>query len=900
MGFARSASFRAVGIRRALPWLLLLVLVSTPWPSWAQASGSPALSDDMRRPKLTKPPRLVSFVEARYPESEQAAAKQASVVLELAISPSGSVASASVVRSAGVAFDSAALAAARQFLFEPAEIDGHPAPIRIQYRYDFVLQTQVATTGSLAGSVHTPSGDPLAGVRLRLDDGSETQTTSDGRFRFKELAPGPHTLTLSRNDLKALQTQETVVAGQELEVSYEVDRAPPPPAVPAANADSDDLEIVVVLPTLSKQVVSVKVDAEQARRVAGTQGDVLKIVENMPGVARASAGSGQIVVWGASPEDTRVYVDDVRVPLLYHFGGLRSVVHTDLVQSVELLPGGYGASYGRGLGGLITVALKEPSLEQRHAALQVDLLDASVSSSGKLAGSWSYAVAGRRSHLDSTLSAATDRDVGSFFPIPRYYDGQLALRHHFSTKDSIEVGGLLSSDSVARQVSSLDPSERKNETKKLAFERVFVRYQASRADGSESRVTAWVGLDRASLLASFGATPTTLTTRAQQYGLRLHHGERLTDALVVNVGLDLEAQSTRSRRTGSVSTPAREGDARTFGQPPSGEINRSDWKTLSGSAAPYLEADWACFGKQLHVVPGMRLEPFLIAADRRAPAEAGVPKVGAYDSELGLEPRLSLRYAPSPRASFKLAWGRYFQAPQAEDQSPVFGNPLLPVARGEHYLASSQVTLMTGLSAETTAFYSHSDELAVRNPSTAPLLGQTLVGEGMGRAFGAQFLIRREPSRGFFGWVAYTLMRAERRDAGSEHYRLFDFDQTHVLTALASYELGRGFDVGVRFRYTTGYPRTPIVGAYFDARRNIYEPVLGAKNSIRIPDFAQLDVRVSKTFRLGGTKAEIYADVQNVTDHENAEELVYNQDYSQRRSIRGLPILPVVGARWEL
>ena len=34
--------------------------------------------------------------------------------------------------------------------------------------------------------------------------------------------------------------------------------------------ESDDLEIVIVLPTLTKQVVSVKVEADQARRVAGT------------------------------------------------------------------------------------------------------------------------------------------------------------------------------------------------------------------------------------------------------------------------------------------------------------------------------------------------------------------------------------------------------------------------------------------------------------------------------------------------------------------------------------------------------------------------------------------------------------------------------------------------------
>ena len=144
------------------------------------------------------------------------------------------------------------------------------------------------------------------------------------------------------------------------------------------------------------------------------------------------------------------------------------------------------------------------------------------------------------------------------------------------------------------------------------------------------------------------------------------------------------------------------------------------------------------------------------------------------------------------RASFKLAWGRYFQAPQTEDQSPVFGNPLLGVSNATHYLISNQVTVLPKLSAETTAFYSRSEGLSVRNPSSSPLLGETLIGDGEGRAYGAQFLLRRELSAGFFGWVAYTLMRAERRDPGSDQWRLFDFDQTHVLTALTRCECDYG------------------------------------------------------------------------------------------------------------
>ena len=41
----------------------------------------------------------------------------------------------------------------------------------------------------------------------------------------------------------------------------------------------------------------------------------------------------------------------------------------------------------------------------------------------------------------------------------------------------------------------------------------------------------------------------------------------------------------------------------------------------------------------------------------------------------------------------------------------------------------------------------------------------------------------------------------------------------------------------------------------------------------------------------------MYLDVQNVYQHENAEEIVYNFDYTRRSYITGLPILPVLGGK---
>ena len=145
--------------------------------------------------------------------------------------------------------------------------------------------------------------------------------------------------------------------------------------------------------------------------------------------------------------------------------------------------------------------------------------------------------------------------------------------------------------------------------------------------------------------------------------------------------------------------------------------------------------------------------------------------------------------------------------------------------------------------------------------------------------------------------ISYGLARSERARNDDSSYRLFDFDQTHVFTALASYEIGAGFEVGTRFRLSSGFPRTAVTGAYFVSRTDSYEPLFAGQNEDRLPTFVQLDVRLSKKFDLGAVDLEAYLDVQNVTHHQNVEEIVYSDDYSESGAITGVPILPVVGLR---
>jgi hypothetical protein len=95
------------------------------------------------------------------------------------------------------------------------------------------------------------------------------------------------------------------------------------------------------------------VSAPEARRAAATEGDPAKVALDLPGVARRSFDSGRLIVWGAAPEDTRVYVDGMEIPRLFYGSALRSTVNGDLVRSLTLTPGAYGADYGRSIGGTL-------------------------------------------------------------------------------------------------------------------------------------------------------------------------------------------------------------------------------------------------------------------------------------------------------------------------------------------------------------------------------------------------------------------------------------------------------------------------------------------------------------------------------------------------------------------
>jgi outer membrane receptor for monomeric catechols len=224
-----------------------------------------------------------------------------------------------------------------------------------------------------------------------------------------------------------------------------------------------------------------------------------------------------------------------------------------------------------------------------------------------------------------------------------------------------------------------------------------------------------------------------------------------------------------------------------------------------------------------------------------------------------------------------------------------FGNPNLKIETSTHFSLGGSHRFTDAITLDLTGFYKDFAQLV--RPSDNPDVAYENTGSG--RAYGMEVLLRHALTERFYGWLAYTLMRSERQDTPGAAYRVFDFDQTHNLVVIGQYKITPTWQVGVRFRYVTGNPTTPITGGVYDADKGTYTPRSGAVNSDRLDAFHQLDIRVDKMWNFDTWQLVTYLDVQNVYNRANPEGVNYNFDFSQQQNQAGLPIIPSFGLRGQ-
>ena len=203
----------------------------------------------------------------------------------------------------------------------------------------------------------------------------------------------------------------------------------------------------------------------------------------------------------------------------------------------------------------------------------------------------------------------------------------------------------------------------------------------------------------------------------------------------------------------------------------------------------------------------------------------------------------------------------------------------------------------------------------MNNPTiTDPTTDQIYVNDGLGRVYGVEMMLRREPVGNLFGWISYTLSKSERLDypsytdeeieeAGTvdNEWYPFDYDQTHIFVAVAGYQFPKGFNLSSRFSYVTGNPYTPYSLGIYDIDTNNYSAFPGGDvNSGRLAPYLAWDLRGEKSFVFRSAKLDTYVELLNLVKGENPEFINYNYDYTESEPISGLPFIPSIGFNLEV
>jgi TonB family protein len=834
-------------------------------------------------PESFERPTLVEDSPPRYPEAAWKARQEADVVVLLTVDEQGQVSAAEVVTPAGEGFDEEALRAARKLRFAPARLSGVPTAVKIRYTFRFripeketVAQQPACADAACPGDPRRPArltmtvyergkGKPMPKVEVYLLDRDQVYLTDDEGRLTLELEPGAWAITIRPPEFYEFETIERLDPGETLEVKYFVRR------------HRRARYTTIVWGTEGRaEVARTSLVDDEIRAIPGTMGDPLRVTMLLPGVAASVSGLGYPIVRGSLPGDSMYEVDGIPVPMLYHLLFGTAVIHPRFTDEIVFQPGGYSAEHGRFPGGRIAATTAKVGDDPLWAA-ELSIVQGSLFRADKIGRDSDVVVAARYGTLGYIIEGIAS-DV-----VFRYWDYQARAQHRFDDGGRLTLTLL----GVADAAGEINRERMREEVLRVGFHRADLRYRKSFGAG-------WLTAGAQGGYEFFDPPPPDddpseedeldQITREKLARPYLEAGYGFSDKLELRGGADVLYQ-----RFG-LDLP--ELAAVVFRNPDTGV-----------TAGAWLSLEWE-LGRLL-LNPSLRADLYRYSGD------------GEPMSETAVDPRLALSYELTPGLRLKASGGLYSGPPRFSFVEPpiVFGPIPGFGGLGLEYGLNRTVQAQAGVESDlpgdlqvaATGFF-HDVHSSIDfglldkplTPDTTPCDGDT---PGFvapldvdGKSYGAELLLRRRLGQAFFGWISYAVSRSERTVAGVGTFPT-DFDQTHVLNAVLSWDVGRNWTLGTVFHFNTGRPVTPFRPNFCGSEEE--ELQRGVVNSQRLPNYWRLDLRVQKREVFETWFFDFYIDFFNVAFQWETIGYEWDEMANVWREDQVPLFLPMVGIRGE-
>jgi hypothetical protein len=762
--------------------------------------------------------------------------------------------------------------------------------------------------GAIKGVVMNAAGRPAEGVRVcALDTSSCAVSDARGAFRIAELRADAYRLEIL--PLEGLPfTSDPVDVRAGMEGSMEI-------TLPASQDFGQTVTVTAPAfqPPEAVKTSGFLVAPREILKSAAALQDVSRYVQGLPGVVIGTNDfRNDIIVRGGSPLENLFLVDNVEIPNINAFanfasaGGTVSLLDAQLVQDVTFLSGGYPAPYINRTSSVLQVTQREGNREHVRGWATLGFAGAGAIVEGPInfgtgpaKGSW--VVSARRSFLDLFT-----KDVG-IGGVPVSYAFNAKAVYDLTSRDRIWLVNIAGIDEIRLGLTqSTDPEDEiANFDIRYNGWRSATGFNWQRTFGSRgvgllgvSHSQAKVGQQVKDLVAQ-GVPPPDVPPEAViaqspvVYREDSHEGESsLKYDLTLHLPLFDTVQaggSFKVFRVGyAVESPY--GNDTPYSAVAGIDPFSLDTRFRSYQTGAYLQASKQV-ASRVNVTLGGRFDHYAILSQARFSPRAGV----------------------NVRLTDTLSWnssaGSYYQQPAFLFVSAFPQNASLVPWRAKHYVTGLAWSPEASLRVTAEAYRkTYTDYPVASDLPTVSLanIGDTfavreilfpLTSAGDGYSEGVEFFVEKRLTSKLYGQGNLSFSRT--RHAGLDGVlRPGSFDYPFVFNLLGGYRLSPAWELSARLSFLSGRPFTPYDEAVStEQRRGVYD--LTRVNAERAPDYARVDIRVDRTFTVGGRPLNVFFGVQNVTNRRNFASYSWNRRTNTQQFGEQQGIFPILGLDWR-
>ncbi len=598
------------------------------------------------------------------------------------------------------------------------------------------------------------------------------------------------------------------------------------------------------------------------------ESDIFRTLQLIPGIQTISEISAGLYVRGGSPDQNLILLDGSTLYNPNHFFGFFSTFNSDAIKDVELIKGGYPAEYGGRLSAVLNITDKDGDLYKTNGKVTICLISSRAIIETPV-GDGAISFSGRRTYVDYILDI-TGLKKSLNLPDYKFYDLNGKFTQTLSPNDKIAISGYGGADNLSygndRQASS-----------------VGINW------GNQSAGANWTHLFSNDLFTKFNATGSHYFSLLQ-FGIGQNSFTFDNQIFDYSLHGDLEyfPNSDQTIKTGFQLSQYRFILKIASAQnPPNADLYLTPFY-----AAGYISDEWK-LGQQFAITTGLRID--------------GITS----RSEIGIDPRITVRYILNTDITFKASYGIYHQYLKLAT-NPLFSafDLWLPVdstqgpSKANQYVLGISTAPFADFTLDVETYYKDFTNVVEVRPNiiTGSKLSDIFF-VGSGYAYGIEFFLQKRIGE-LTGWIGYTLAYSRRTFPEINDGATFPptYDRRNDVNIVATYRINDRWTLGSTFVYATGQSYSQTT-AFYNGSEPDYDgrliPIEGSKNGLRLEPYHRLDLSATYSFAFFSDKrnAEFNLDIYNVYNHRNVwfRQVNTNTDPATSENVRLLPILPTFG-----